>query len=138
VEWRKPKPEDLDLFLRVHPEMLGTEAIANGQADQIWRRLLAAFAFQGAVVTRGKKAGRGELVTGVGASVFIDDGFAEGELRDPRPGMNSRIVQSQLGSGSLALSRDRIAEANTAGGVNSAHIAEEQGIKNRPLILLIE
>jgi len=56
----------------------------------------------------------------VGASVFVDEAFAENELNDPRPGLNGRVTGSQLGQGSLAFSRERIAEANSSGGVNVA------------------
>ncbi len=119
MEWRRPKPEDLDLFLRVHPEPLGPETVADGQADRIWRRLLSAPGFQGAVVARNQSHGA-ESVAAAGASVFVDESFAQNELNDPSPGLNGRITASQLGVNSLAFHRDKIAEANSSGGVNVA------------------
>jgi hypothetical protein len=142
VEWRRPKAEDLDLFLRVHPETLGLETVAASKAPHVWRRLLSAAGFKGAVVT-GSKMPAAEPVNGVGASVFVDEHFAQNELNDPRPGLNGRVVSSQLGEGSLAFSRDKIASANSSDGLNvailtgrwNARLVDEEEIKETRLIL---
>lgn len=142
MEWRRPKTEDLDLFLRVHPETLGPEAVAARQALQIWRSLLKAEGFQGAVVT-GSTGLAAEPISGVGASVFVDESFADNELIDPRPGLNGRVVSSQLEENSVAFNRDKIAEANSSGGVNVAiltgrwnpKLVDEEEIKETRIIL---
>ncbi len=82
MEWRRPKEEDLDLFLRVHPETLGIQAVPSGKVPQIWRRLLTAAGFQGAVVTRSKPPAS-DSITAVGAGVFVDESFVENELHNP-------------------------------------------------------
>ena len=53
----------------------------------------------------------------------MDDRFAENELKDPRPGLNGRVVSSQLAESSLAFSRPKTAADNSADGLNVVVLA---------------
>jgi len=91
MNWREATVEDLVEGLDIEPAMWGDEIVGRAHALGAWRTMMRSLACNSAVVeTDGPK----KKMVGFGFSVFVTREFAEDELGNPRPGMNSRIVAS--------------------------------------------
>lgn len=93
MEWRELNVEDLVECLDIEPSMWGDEIVGRKRALEAWQRMARSLACNSAVVeTTGPK----KKTIGFGFSTFVTPEFADDELENPRPGMNSRIVASLM------------------------------------------
>ena len=91
--WRKTRASDLAECLQLHPAKNGAETVGQARAARAWQQLLEmSHATRSAVVEMHDKT-RVEIV-GFGFGSFVKKSFIEDEIRNPRPGLNSRIVES--------------------------------------------
>jgi len=91
--WRKTRASDLAACLQLHPAKNGAEIVGKARAAKAWKEILqASHATRSAVVEMHDK-NRAEIV-GFGLGSFVKKRFAEEEVQKPRPGLNSRIIQS--------------------------------------------
>lgn len=112
--WRKTKANDLRECLQFRPAKRGAENIGNERALKAWYRLFElTYASRSALVEMHSQ-GKTELV-GFGLSAFVKESFAESELRDPRPGLNGRIIESIDNGRSVIASFREIRDANSRG-----------------------
>lgn len=93
MDWREVGPEDLIECLDIAPSMWGDEIVGRKRALEAWRRMARSLSSNSAVV---ETSGPRKKTIGFGFSVFVTRQFADDELKNPRPGMNSRIVASVL------------------------------------------
>ena len=94
MDWREVSPEDLIEGLDIEPSMWGDEIVGRKRALQAWQTMARSLASKSAVVEIGEPRKRKTI--GFAFSVFVLREFADDELKNPRPGMNSRIVASVL------------------------------------------
>jgi hypothetical protein len=93
ARWRPPLEADLTPCLALHPASRGAEIVGEHRALECWRTLLRLPAFNGAVIEI-PEAAPPARIAGFGAVVFVARAFADCEMANPAPGLNSRILAS--------------------------------------------
>jgi hypothetical protein len=112
--WRKTTASDLAECLTLHPAKNGAETVGNCRATQAWRTLFEMkHASRSALVELHCK-GRVEIV-GFGFASFVKKSFAEHEVLNPTPGLNSRIIESIDSGNSVIATYEEVQDANTQG-----------------------
>jgi len=128
--WRKTQANDLSKCLQLHPAKNGAEIVGQARAIRAWQQLFEmSHATRSAVVEMHEK-NRVEIV-GFGFGSFVKKSFAEDEVRNPRPGLNSRIIESILDGNSVIATYADVRDANTRGDLQQ--IILDTSWKNGPL-----
>ncbi|MGH9574010.1 MAG: hypothetical protein ACRD40_10840 [Candidatus Acidiferrales bacterium] len=117
LSWRKTRPSDLAQCLELHPAKNGAETVGGARALDGWRQLLdMTHATRSAVVEMHVK-GRAEIV-GFGLASFVKASFVQEEARNPRPGLNARIIESIAKGNSVITTYAEVRDANTRGDLH--------------------
>ncbi len=119
--WRPIREADLSTCLEIQPACIGDALTGRDGALRVWRDLLHHPAFQGSVYETETPIG-GHTIVGCGMGVFVDRTFADRELANPLPGLNSRIVQSVASRHSVVLDRHAIASGNAGAGLDFVNL----------------
>ena len=119
---RQMRDGELDEALSVHPRIIGDELIGRRRAVAAWRSLLSNPAFAHVVLEFDRPV-RGCRVAAFGASVFVSSAFVDDELRDPRPGLNARLIATIDAHCSAVVSLAELRRANTFDGLNFVCLA---------------
>src|SRR6201984_3006176 len=128
--WRKTQAGDLAKCLQLHPAKNGAEIVGRARAVMAWRQLFeVSHATRSAVVEMHDK-NQVEIV-GFGFGSFVKKSFAETEVRNPRPGLNSRIIRSIVDGNPVIATYAEVRDANTRGDLQQAVL--ENSWKNGPL-----
>ena len=115
--WRKTRASDLPECVRLHPAKSGADVLGDARALSAWQKLFEMRHASRSAVVELNCNGKVELV-GFGFATFVQKGFAEAEVQEPRPGLNSRILESVVGGNSVVASYEEVREANTHGGLD--------------------
>ena len=115
--WRPISEADLSKCLEIQPECLGDQTVGRTTALRIWRALLDNPAFKASVI-ESERPIAGHKIVACGMGVFVTRSFADQEIRNPRPGLNSRIIAGIAAEESVVLSRTQIAAGNAGEGVD--------------------
>jgi hypothetical protein len=130
LSWRKTQASDLAKCLQLHPAKNGAEIVGHARAVRAWQQLLEmSHATRSALVERRRKD-RVEVV-GFGFASFVKKSFAEDEVRNPRPGLNSRIIESIVKGNSVIATYAEVRDANTRGDLQQVIL--DTSWKNGPL-----
>jgi hypothetical protein len=119
ISWRKTRPGDLPESLKLHPAKNGAEIVGRTRALKAWRELLEMDHATRSAVVEVRTNGRTEIV-GFGFGSFAKNDFAESEIRDPRPGLNARIIESVVVGKSVIATYREVRDANTRGDLQMA------------------
>jgi DNA-binding CsgD family transcriptional regulator len=112
--WRKTRATDLADCLELHPAKNGSEIVGKARAAKAWQELLGmSHATRSAVIE--KREGKRVELVGFGLASFVRKSFAEDEVRNPRPGLNSRIIASVADGCPVVATEEEVREANTRG-----------------------
>ena len=117
VRWRRATAGDLASCLDIQPVHLGDELVGDAHARELWTELIEHPACMSAVFEADDCCGVPQIV-GFGASVFVHPAFVDEELRNPRPGLNGRVIASLARGTSVLLSADDIARGNAGAGLD--------------------
>lgn len=110
--WRRTHASDLAECLRLHPAKNGAEFTVASRVLPAWRKLLEMTHATRSAVVEARGRGRSEIV-GFGLATFVKKNFAEEEIRNPRPGLNARIIESVASGSSVAATYAEVRDANT-------------------------
>lgn len=123
---RPLEPVDLLPCLDVQPACLGDELVGSKAALEVWKGLLEHPAFQATVIESERPLARrntaGHRIVGCGMGVFVRPEFAAGEIANPRPGLNARIISAVAAGESVLLSREAIGVGNASCGVDFVNL----------------
>jgi hypothetical protein len=111
---RKTRAIDLPACLKLHPAKNGAEVVGDRAALRAWQQILETRHASRSHVVEQHSDGRTEIV-GFALAIFVKKSFAEDEIRNPRPGLNSRIVESVLTGNSVIATYSEVRDANTRG-----------------------
>ena len=109
--------EDLMECLLIQPGRIGSGLIGRDRAFQAWKILLRSRSSTATVIEAPRPIA-GQRILGFGAAVFVSQDFAEAEISNPRPGVNSRIIASVHSGRQLILTEAELRSANTKGELN--------------------
>ena len=122
--WRPFHESDLSLCLEIQPACLGDQLVGRRAALRAWNSLVGRPAFL-ATVIESEQPIAGSRITGCGMGVFVRPAFADREIREPRPGLNARIIAS-VANGAPAeeviLDRNEIGRGNAHGGLDFVNL----------------
>jgi hypothetical protein len=112
--WRKTRAGDLPACLALHPAKNGGETVGSALAFNAWRQLFQmTHATRTAVIEMNGKCEA--TIVGFGLAAFVRKSFAEAEVTNPRPGLNSRIIESIANGEPVIATFDEVRDANTQG-----------------------
>ncbi len=100
--------------LNVDRRRIGDGIVGRDRALAIWRRLIHSPSFVGVMVKATSAAFQRDIV-GFGCAVFVQSKFIQGELSNPQPGLNDRLL-ARINSGeSVVLSDAQVRSCNSQG-----------------------
>src|SRR5262245_56414711 len=110
--WRPITEADLSKCLEIQPACIGDQIVGRSTALRVWKSFLDNPSFLANVIESEHPIARHKIVA-CGLRVFVSEAFADNELRNPRPGLNSRIIAGVASGEPVVLSRAEIASGNT-------------------------
>lgn len=112
--WRKTQASDLAKCLQLHPAKNGAEIVGRARVVGAWQQLFKmSHATRSALVEMHEK--NQVQIVGFGFASFVKKSFVEEEIRNPKPGLNSRIIQSIVDGNSVIATYDEVRDGNTRG-----------------------
>ena len=129
--WRPISEADLVTCLEIQPASLGDQIVGRSAALRVWEGLLENPSFLANVIESERPVGRHKIVA-CGMGVFVTRAFMDREIRNPRPGVNSRIIAAIASGESIVLSRTQIAAGNAGDGLDFVNMygAWREGVLN--------
>src|SRR5215510_12776084 len=115
--WRPISEADLLICLDIQLACLGDSIVGRSAALRVWKSLLDHPAFQANVI-ESERLLAGHKIVACGMGVFVTKAFTDREIRNPRPGINSRIIAGIASGDSVVLSRAQIGAGNAGEGVD--------------------
>lgn len=128
--WRKTQAKDLAKCLQLHPAKNGAEIVGPARALSAWQQAFEMYHSTRSAVVEMREKNRVEIV-GFGFASFVKRSFAEEEVRNPRPGLNSRIIESITDGNAVIATYAEVREANTRGDLQQVML--DTSWKNGPL-----
>lgn len=117
ITWRPAIWSDIEPCLAIQPARRGDALVGKRVAIDVWRHLFGDPFFLSAVLESSPAIG-GYRQVGFGASVLVTSAFAEAEIADPRPDINSRLIAAIHAGRRTLATRDDVARANAGEGVS--------------------
>jgi hypothetical protein len=121
MHWRPIREADLFNCLEIQPACLGDQIVGRGTALGVWKSLWDAPAFH-ATVIESEIPIAGQSTVGCGIGVFVSRTFADREIQDPQPGLNSRIISSVANGEPVVLTRTEIGAGNAGSGIDFVNL----------------
>jgi hypothetical protein len=121
MHWRPMREADLINCLETQPACLGDQIVGRATALRVWKSLWDDPAFH-ATVIESEFPIAGQRTVGCGIGVFVSRTFADREIEDPQPGLNSRIISSVANGEPVLLSRAEIGAGNAGPGIDFVNL----------------
>jgi hypothetical protein len=130
MHWRPFHESDLAFCLEMQPDCFGDELVGRNAALNAWKSLVKHPAFLATVIESERPIAEHRIV-GCGMGVFVRPSFADREIREPRPGLNDRIIASVIASitssrinseETVVLDRGEIGEGNAGSGLDFVNL----------------
>jgi hypothetical protein len=117
ITWRPANWADIESGLSIVPGHRGDALVGAKAATEIWQHL-ARDPFFASVAIESSPAIHGHRLIAFGASVLVSSSFADAEIENPQPEINSRIIASIHAGRSVLSTRTQVAQANACEGVD--------------------
>jgi hypothetical protein len=117
ITWRPAAWNDIEPGLSIQPKYRGDALVGAGAALEAWKHLIRNRFFNSCVLESSSLT-RGQRMVGFGASVLVCSEFAEAELANPRPDINSRVIARIHSSRPVLATPREVARADSGDGVN--------------------
>jgi hypothetical protein len=114
---REVSHADLTTCLNIQPECIGDHLVGREVALRIWRELLCSPSFLGMVIETDRSIA-GHRIIACGLGVFVSARFADEEIANPRPGLNSRIIASIAYGRKVVLDYKELGVGNAGEGLD--------------------
>ena len=117
ITWRPASSIDIEPGLSIQPKYLGDALVGEKAALEAWKHLVRDRFFASCVMESSSRP-RGDRIVCFGASVPVSSAFADAELANPRPDINSRVTASICSGQPVLATHDDVARANAGAGVD--------------------
>jgi DNA-binding CsgD family transcriptional regulator len=101
MNWREVREADLIECLNIEPKTWGDGIVGRERALPVWKQWTRSRSFNSAVIEVVTRSANQKIA--FGSSIFVTTEFANRELEDPQPGLNSRIIASVVSGHSVVL-----------------------------------
>lgn len=115
--WRPISESDLSECLDIQPACLGDRIAGRRTALGVWESLLDHPSFLANVIESDRPIA-GHKILACGMGVFVTKAIADREIKNPQPGLNSRIIAGIASGESVVLSRNQIGAGNAGEGLD--------------------
>ena len=115
--WRPICEADLAECLEIQPACIGDQIVGRPKAHRVWKAFLDNPSFQANVI-ESERPIAGHRIVACGMGVFVSRAFADREIENPQPGLNSRIIAGVASGEPVVLSRAEIAAGNAGEGID--------------------
>ena len=112
MNWREVGDADLIECLDIEPRVWGDEIIGRERALQVWKEWIRSMSFHSCVLETPTSPSANKKVA-FASSVFVTAEFATRELRNPQPGLNSRLIASAASGGSVVRAEASLSDTST-------------------------
>lgn len=131
MHWRPISESDLSTCLEIQPACLGDQIVGRPAALRVWKSLLDSPAFHANVIEADRQVA-GHKIVACGMGVFVRSAFVDDEIRNPQPGLNSRIIAATASAESVVLNRAQIGAGNAGEGLDFVNMygSWREGILN--------
>lgn len=117
ITWRPATWVDVEASLLTQAKTRGDSLIGVEAAVNSWRQLLCDPSSTVTVLEASPMI-QGHRLVGFGAAVLVSPSFADAELANPQPDINSRVIASIAAGKSVLATRSEVARANAEQGVD--------------------
>ncbi len=117
ITWRAGTLADIEPGLSILTGHRGDALVGAKAAAEIWQHLARDPFFASAAI-ESSPAIKGHRMLAYGASVMVSHAFADAEIENPRPELNSRVVASIHEGRSVLATRNQVAQSNAGEGVD--------------------
>jgi len=117
ITWRPATWNDIEPGLSIQPKYRGDALVGVQAALEAWNHLIRDRFFNSGVF-ESSSLPQSQRMVGFAASVLVSSEFADAELANPRPDINSRVIASIHSGRSVLATPREVARANAAGGVS--------------------
>lgn len=117
ITWRPATWADIEPSLLIQVKNRGDALVGPEASIDSWRQLLRN-PFSTATVLESSPAIRGHRVIGFGAATLVSSSFADAELANPGPDINSRLIASIHSGHPVLATQSEVARANAGEGVD--------------------
>ena len=117
ISWRPATWNDIEPGLSIQPKYRGDALVGVEAALEAWKHLIRD-RFFGSGAFESSSLPRSDRMVGFGASVLVSSAFADAELANPRPDINTRVIASIQSGRSVLATPPEVARANSGDGVN--------------------
>lgn len=118
IVWRPAANwSDIEQGLTIQPKHLGDAQAGKAAAMNAWR-VLFHDPLCAKVAAESSAAIEGHRIVGFGATVLVSTEFADAEIANPRPDINSRVIASIHSGRPVVATRKEVARANARDGVD--------------------
>lgn len=115
--WRPIGEADLSECLQMQPACIGDQIVSRSTALRVWKSFPEHPAFLANVIESERQIA-GHRIVACGMGVFVSRAFADREIKNPRPGLNSRIIAGVASGEPVVLSVGDIAAGNAGQGID--------------------
>jgi len=116
ITWRPGTLADVEPGLSITPGHRGDAVVGAKAAAAIWQ-FMARDAFFASSAIESNPAIKGHRLLAYGASILVSRAFADAEIENPQPELNSRIIASIYAGRPVLATRTQVAQANAGEGV---------------------
>jgi hypothetical protein len=108
---------ELSRCLEIQPACLGDQIVGRSTALGVWKAFLENASLH-ATVIESEVSIAGQNIVACGMGVFVTRAFADHEISQPQPSLNSRIIADVASGKPVVLSHAEIGAGNAAGGLD--------------------
>jgi hypothetical protein len=117
ITWRRPLWADIEQNLSIQPKNCGNALVDPNDAFVVWQQLFRYPFFGGAVVDSTPPI-QGHRVVGFGCGVFVSSEFADSQITNPQPDINSRLIAFVRAGHPVLPTREVVAQSNAGHGID--------------------
>lgn len=117
ITWRPATWNDIEPWLSIQPKYRGDALVGVQAALEAWKHVIRGRFFYSTVL-ESSSLPQSHRMVGFGTSVLVSSEFADAELANPCPDINSRVMASIHSGRSVLATPHDVARANSGDGVN--------------------
>jgi hypothetical protein len=117
MDWREVSEADLVECLNIEPQVWGDAIVGRARSLAVWKDWTRRLSFNSAVIETARSQGSYQKIA-FGSSLFVTSEFMDRELKEPQPGLNSRLITSVANGEQVVLPDARLSDTSAGNPVD--------------------